>query len=218
MSLTASPDDGLGHAELMDRTYRYQRLIYDLTRRYYLLGRDHLIRDLSPGPRDRVLEVACGTGRNLALIGRAYPGRELFGLDISREMLRSAEATLGRSACLAQADACTFDGESLFNRRGFDRIVISFGLSMIPDWEAAVTASLAQLRPGGSLHLVDFGDQARLPRLFRRLLLAWLARFHVTPREDFEARLGAIARAQGCRLDFTPLYRGYSHYAVLHRA
>ncbi|RUV53463.1 SAM-dependent methyltransferase, partial [Mesorhizobium sp. M5C.F.Ca.IN.020.14.1.1] len=31
------------HAELMDGVYRWQRHIYDLTRKYYLLGRDRLI-------------------------------------------------------------------------------------------------------------------------------------------------------------------------------
>jgi len=36
------------HAELMDSTYKFQRLIYDATRRYYLLGRDHLVEELKP--------------------------------------------------------------------------------------------------------------------------------------------------------------------------
>ena len=36
------------HAEAMDAIYRTQRHIYDLTRKYYLLGRDRLIADLAP--------------------------------------------------------------------------------------------------------------------------------------------------------------------------
>ena len=32
------------HGALMDDVYRYQRLIYDVTRKYYLLGRDEMIR------------------------------------------------------------------------------------------------------------------------------------------------------------------------------
>ena len=35
------------HKGLMDGVYRYQRHIYDLTRKYYLLGRDGLIADLA---------------------------------------------------------------------------------------------------------------------------------------------------------------------------
>ena len=36
-----------GHAALMDRVYRRQRYIYDLTRKYYLFGRDRMIRELA---------------------------------------------------------------------------------------------------------------------------------------------------------------------------
>lgn len=49
------------HAALMDRTYRHQRRIYDATRAYFLLGRDHLIAQLAPPEGGRVLEIACGT-------------------------------------------------------------------------------------------------------------------------------------------------------------
>ena len=52
-------------AEAMDAMYRYQRHIYDLTRKYYLFGRDRMIDRLAVPEGGTVLEVACGTGRNL---------------------------------------------------------------------------------------------------------------------------------------------------------
>ena len=51
----------MSHAALMDATYRRQRLVYDATRKYYLLGRDHLIERLDPPEGGAVLEIACGT-------------------------------------------------------------------------------------------------------------------------------------------------------------
>jgi S-adenosylmethionine-diacylgycerolhomoserine-N-methlytransferase len=54
----------------MDAIYRGQRHIYDLTRRYYLLGRDMLIRDLAPPAGGSVLEVGCGKARNLIAVAR----------------------------------------------------------------------------------------------------------------------------------------------------
>ena len=42
-------------AQLMDRIYRRQRHIYDLSRKFYLLGRDEAIAGLDAGPSDRVL-------------------------------------------------------------------------------------------------------------------------------------------------------------------
>jgi S-adenosylmethionine-diacylgycerolhomoserine-N-methlytransferase len=211
----AMPGPATSHADLMDATYRYQRLIYDGTRRYYLLGRDHLISDLSPPKDARVLEVACGTGRNLALIARRYPGCRLYGLDISHEMLQSARAKLGGRAELARADACAFDAQQLFGVARFDRVVLSYSLSMIPDWTAALDAAAGHLAPGGQLHVVDFGSQTELPQWFRRALYGWLAKFHVTPRTDLDRALAATAARIGARSVWTPLLRSYAQYGVL---
>ena len=189
-----------GHAALMDEVYRGQRHIYDLTRKYYLFGRDTLIEGLSARPGMRVLEVACGTGRNLAKIGKAWPGVRLFGLDISAEMLKSAEAALGGQARLGQGDACAFDPQALLGEAAFDRIVLSYSLSMIPDWESALGHAAGLLAPGGELHVVDFGDLGGLPGPFAQMLRAWLAKFHVAPRADMPKVAASIAAARGLSL------------------
>src|ERR1700721_738184 len=62
MSDASLPVDAAG---LMDRMYRRQRHIYDLTRKFYLLGRDQMIDRLAPPPDARVLEIGGGTGANL---------------------------------------------------------------------------------------------------------------------------------------------------------
>src|SRR5882762_7881391 len=80
----------------MNRMYRRQRHIYDGTRRYYLLGRDRLITGLRPGAGASVLEIGCGTGRNLVLAARLYPAARFFGIDVSTEMLTSAMTAISR--------------------------------------------------------------------------------------------------------------------------
>ena len=214
-------DTGSSHAQRMDRMYRTQRHFYDLTRKYYLFGRDTLIRGLDVPAGSSVLEIGCGTGRNLALIGRRFPQARLFGLDISAEMLVSAEAKLSRpgrtKTVLRVADATDFQ-PSEFGETGFDRIVISYALSMIPDWEKAIDAAIAALNPGGSLHIADFGQQERLLRLFQRLLQAWLKRFHVTPREAMVTVLKANAARFGDAVDFRPIGRGYAWLFVYTRS
>ena len=77
----------------MDGVYRYQRHFYDLTRKYYLLGRDRMIAGLDVPPDGTVLELGCGTGRNIVLAARRYPDARFFGLDISAEMLETAQAS-----------------------------------------------------------------------------------------------------------------------------
>src|SRR5690606_3703223 len=153
------------HAERMDTMYRWQRHIYDLTRKYYLLGRDHAIHDLQVPPGGHLLEVGCGTGRNLLKARKLYPAAHLYGLDISSEMLASARKNfLGQPVAplFVRADATHFS-PAVFQASGFDRILLSYALSMIPDWEAAIDAAVSALAPHGSLHIIDFGQQEHLP-------------------------------------------------------
>lgn len=213
---------GADHASAMDAQYALQRHIYDLTRKYYLLGRDRLIRDLAVPSGGSVLEVGVGTGRNLALVAARYPDARLFGLDISAEMLKSADRNIARARArtrtqLARADATDFDPQWLFGEAGFDRVYVSYSLSMIPEWEAALAQALAAVNPGGSLHIVDFGQQEGLPRWFRGVLQGWLAKFHVTPRANFFMAAERVAALIGARVRAMALYRGYAWEVVIER-
>jgi len=201
-------------AGAMDAIYRHQRFIYDLTRRHYLFGRDRMIAELQPPPVGSVLEIGCGTARNLLCAARLYPDAQFFGIDVSEEMLKTARASVERSPFrglirLAHADATTFCPRQLFGLEGADRIFISYALSMIPAWEAVLERAVTQLKPRGELHIVDFGTMDTMPALPRRAMRAWLARFSVTPRLDLEhavrtaaARHGRAASFRQGRLDY----------------
>lgn len=206
------------HGALMDSVYKVQRHIYDLTRKYYLFGRDTLIDGLNARHGMRVLEVACGTGRNLAKIGKAWPDVTLYGLDISSEMLKNARKALGHNARLGEGDACAFDADETFGEEGlghagFDRIVLSYSLSMIPDWESALDHAAAHLAPGGELHIVDFGDLTGLPGPLEGMLHRWLAKFHVQARRDLPQAAERIAATRAMKVDS---FRGKFGYFQLH--
>lgn len=208
------------HAELMDGVYRYQRHVYDLSRKYYLLGRDRMIGGLAVPAGGKVLELGCGTGRNLIKAARTYPDAQFCGLDISDEMLETARVSIGRNdlssrVSLARGDAANFDPAVLFGCDGFDRIFISYSLSMIPEWRRTIEAALGALKQGGSLHVVDFGRQERLPQWFKSALRAWLAKFHVSPRDSLREVLESESRRVGKSLRYDSLYRGYAVHSVL---
>lgn len=208
------------HSHLMDRVYRHQRHIYDVTRKYYLLGRDRLILKLDMQPGQSLMEIGCGTGRNLALASRLYPGIDLYGLDISSEMLATARKSLAGEgnydAVLKLGDAARFTAAD-FNVVGFDRIMISYALSMIPEWQRTIEMALAALNPGGSLHIADFGQQQGLPRWFRTILMRWLKQFHVTPRAEMKSIVETAIAGGPYRLEFTPHARDYAWIIVVHR-
>ncbi len=203
-------------AARMDAIYARQRHFYDLTRKYYLLGRDRLIVRLAVPNGGSVLEVGCGTGRNLIAVARRYPTARLYGFDISEEMLATARANVEKAGfanriTLEQADATDFDAQALFGVATFDRVFFSYTLSMIPDWQAALRQGAAVT--SGALHLVDFGQFTGLPKWFAKMMFAWLAKFDVTPRKALPAFLATL----GLNVRFVPLHRDYAWSAELAR-
>ncbi len=206
----------------MDAIYRVQRHIYDASRKYYLLGRDGMLDSLDPPPGGCVLEIGCGTGRNLILAADRYPSARFYGFDVSAAMLETAEASVARaglSHCirLAQADARRLDTQALFGVPSFSRVFISYALSMIPPWREALDRAFAAVGPGGSLHIVDFGEQSRLPSAFRAGLRAWLRKFSVEPRAELEAELRRLAAETGAQLTFERPFRDYACSAILRK-
>jgi ubiquinone/menaquinone biosynthesis C-methylase UbiE len=116
-------------------------------------------RHLFAGSRDwicsratgRVLEVAIGTGLNLA----HYPDEvQLTGLEWSPAMLdiaRHRAGQVGRAVDLRQGDAQALE----FPDAAFDTVVCTFSLCAIPDDQKAVAEMARVLRPGGLLLLAD---------------------------------------------------------------
>ena len=139
------------HAALMDQVYRRQRHIYDLTRKYYLLGRDRLVRDLRAREHQSIVEIGCGTARNLILVHQSYPKVRLYGLDASEAMLQTARESLtragiGEKAVLRQGLAEEMRPSLFGLTQPFDHAVFSYSLSMIPDWRAALRSAAANVR------------------------------------------------------------------------
>ncbi|MEH3160271.1 MAG: class I SAM-dependent methyltransferase [Sphingomonas taxi] len=204
----------------MDRIYGAQRHIYDVTRKFYLFGRDRLIDGLDLHAGATVLEVGCGTGRNLIRAARVWPEARFYGLDISAAMLATARAKVAAAGLsdrivLAQADAAAFDAQALFGVAQFDRVLFSYTLSMIPPWREALAQGLAATAADGRVAVVDFGMQAGLPKAWRGGFLAWLRRFDVTPRADLAAEVGRLAAASQRQARTQSLWGGYACEAVI---
>lgn len=221
MSISSTVKPGLRNTDqksAMDRMYRVQRHIYDLTRAYYLLGRDRLIDELRLADGESTLEIGCGTGRNLLRAAKRYPQSHFFGIDISDEMLKTAcrnkaASGLSQRIVLAQADATGFDPKSALGQQRFDRIYFSYTLSMIPNWQRALAEAVKHLEPQGQVLIVDFGSCERLPHVLRKLLWRWLSLFGVTPRSNLAGVLTELAGAAGGRVTIGQSHLGYAIHA-----
>ena len=196
-----------GQGTRMDGNYRWQRHVYDLTRRYYLFGRDRLLQTLAPEPGERILEAGCGTARNLLVLARQQPRANFFGLDASALMLETAAARVTRSGTndrimLRCELAEQLDHRATFGlERPFDAVFYSYALSMIPPWRSALAAGWENLRPGGRLLVVDFWDARGLPRWCGRMLRGWLACFHTYPQPEIIAFINGLPGGEPTRVE-----------------
>jgi S-adenosylmethionine-diacylgycerolhomoserine-N-methlytransferase len=207
----------------MDRMYRHQRFFYDLTRKYYLLGRDRLLRQMKISDGEKVLEIGCGTARNLIILAKKYGGARFFGLDASAEMLKTANAKV-RAGHLenitlktALADDFAFD-ETFELTQKFDVVFFSYAVSIIPTWKESLENALGNLKAGKSLYIVDFYDQKSLPVWFQKTLQSWLKQFHVKYPKDLIPFLEELERKGFGTLKITPIYRRYSLIAEFRKS
>ncbi len=150
------------HAARMSAKYRHARWVYDLTRKFFLVGRDRGLNNLGlgSGVPSRVLEIGCGTGRNIQALLRTHAQVAVDGVDIAYPMLEAARHKLKHDprVRLALGDATELDVQSLFGVRAYDAVLMSYSLSMVPEWRQALKQALLALRVGGRLSMVDFGD------------------------------------------------------------
>jgi S-adenosylmethionine-diacylgycerolhomoserine-N-methlytransferase len=205
--------------EKMDKMYRYQRHFYDLTRKYYLLGRDKLISEMDVKEGETVLEVGCGTGRNLIVLGEKHPTARIFGLDASNEMLKTAQEkvdakNLTPNITLRQSFAEAFNYKETFGLDElFDTIFFSYSITMIPTWRESIINGLNNLKPGRTMYIVDFYDQKDLPKWFRKLLQTWLKQFHVQFWNELMPYLESLEKEGRGTLEVMSIAKRYAFIA-----
>lgn len=117
------------------------------------------VRAAAVGPGDRVIDVACGSGKLAAALAAAVGSTgHVIGVDLSPGMIDVARRT---ETALAQLDFVVANALALpFADGAFDAATIAFGLRNLADYEAGFRELARVVRPGGRVVCLELS----LPR------------------------------------------------------
>lgn len=187
------------------RYYRFHSRIYDASRWLFLFGRSRLIQMLPTYCQpNHILEVGCGTGKNLLHLHRIFPNASLAGLDLSPAMLDRARTKMARQDHVPEFIQQAYD-RPIAPDVPYDLLVFSYTLSMFnASWRQAIGSAYADLRPGGAVAVVDFHD---LPvAVFKK----WMACNHVHMQGHLLPELRSGFHTRFCEI--YPAYGGLWTY------
>lgn len=147
---------------------------------------------------DRVLEVGCGTGRNLPFLVQAVGSNgHVYGVDISEGMLARARALCDKrhwnNVTLVHSDAAEYQLPE-----PVDGVIFSLSYCTMRHRKKVLRHAWAQLKPGGRLVMLDAKALPGLPGLltypFFSLLLKWsvLGNPDIDEMEDLRALTGNV--------------------------
>jgi SAM-dependent methyltransferase len=147
---------------------RFERLtgLFDLVVRFTMreaMFKRRLVAQAGIAPGQRVLDIGCGTGTLALLVKRLHPEAEVIGFDADATVL-----AIARRKAVAANLAVTFDqglSDALpYPNQSFDRVLTSlFFHHLRRDAKVQTLGEIWRvLRPGGELHIADFGRPGNL--------------------------------------------------------
>ena len=156
--------------------------------------------DLRPGAH--VLEIGCGTGRNLPFLSKAVgPHGRVYGVDLSPGMLARArtlcDANQWRNVELIESDAANYRAPA-----PLDGVMFGLSYNTMPHHLLVLREAWAQLRPGGRLVIMDaklppgFGGRLVLPFGLWLMKHTMLGNPLIKPWEDLARLAGSIEMEQ----------------------
>lgn len=161
----------------LDAFYRRQAPIYNLTRQTILYNHREAVNALNLQPTDIVYDVACGTGKNIPYLLKQVKADQIWWFDYSHALLAQGRKTYPG---IHRHHA---DVTKPFTDHPAEKIICSYSLSMIHDWEKALKVMIDTLKPWGRLVILDFNVD-RKPRFTGRLLKAFLKRCDINLDQD----------------------------------
>jgi len=180
--------------------YRWLTRFYDPVVRFTTREatfKQELLRQAGVGAGQRILDLGCGTGTLAAIVKRAHPNAEVFGLDSDPDALKLAQMKLeanGVEVRLDQGLASVLP----YVHESFDTVLsslffhhLSFELK-----QEAMREAFRVLRPGGQFHTADWGKPTN-PAMRVAFIAVQILDGFTTTSDNVRGLLPDLLRAAG---------------------
>jgi len=191
------------HAYIPALSFRFLTPFFDFIQKYIVRDiryKSLLIKQANIQPGHKVLDLGCGTG-TLAMMAKAtQPEAEVTGLDADPEMLHMAIAKSAEQNIAVKFDV-GFAHELPYPDASFDRVLSSIMIHHLktPEKKKAAYEVFRVLKPGGELHIIDFGKPVTW---YGKLLGQFLHGFEEA-NDNIDGKLPQIFGAPGLRTTIT---------------
>jgi ubiquinone/menaquinone biosynthesis C-methylase UbiE len=172
--------------ERLIETYRKKAKYYDVTSRLYPVPgypqraqRIQTVKALGLRPGDTVVDMACGTGLNFALLQKVVgPRGRIVGVDLTDAMLAVAQDRVETNdwgnVSLVQSDAAGFDFPA-----GVNAILSTYAMTQVPECADVIAHGAKALSEGGRWAVLDLKVPGTTP--------GWLAHLGTATVRPFAA-------------------------------
>lgn len=184
-------------------SYRFLTPFYDLIQKFVVRDvryKTLLIDQADIKPGQRVLDLGCGTGTLAIMAKQSQPSAEVTGLDADSDMLKVARYKSGERKAHVKFDV-GFTNKLPYPDASFDRILSSIMIHHLktPDKETTAREVFRVLKPGGQLHIIDFGKPYTW---YGKLLGPFLHKFEEA-NDNIDGKLPEIFGAPGLKTEIT---------------
>jgi ubiquinone/menaquinone biosynthesis C-methylase UbiE len=183
--------------------YRFLTPFFDFIQQYIVRDVQYktlLIEQANIQPGHNVLDLGCGTGTLAFMAKEAQPTADVTGLDADPEMLRFAIDKSAEKKITVNFDV-GFTDKLPYPNQSFDRVLSSIMIHHLktPEKEATAHEVFRVLKPGGELHIIDFG---RPVTWYGKLLGPFLHGFEEA-NDNIDGKLSEIFNLPGLKTEVT---------------
>jgi len=159
--------------------------------------KSRLIEQAQIQPGMRVMDLGCGTGTLAIMAKQAQPYAEVVGLDADPEMLKMAYAKKNQEKLDVKFDV-GFTNDLPYPDASFDRVLSSIMIHHLKNPDKVKTAREIYriLKPGGQLHVIDFGKPSTF---YGKLLGPFLHKFEEA-NDNIDGKLPIMFREAGLKV------------------